>query len=268
MEATIQPDQISVRPEPVVWIENLSVRYRIPKEKVSSIKEFAIRWMQQRITYEEFWALKDASLQIYPGELFGIVGRNGAGKSTLLKVVAGLLHPAKGRVIVRGRVAPLLDLGAGFHPELTGSENVYLFGTLLGLSRDEIDGLFKSIVDFAELWDFVDTPVKRYSSGMYIRLGFSVAVHSDPGILLVDEVLAVGDADFQEKCRVKMQEFQSRSVTIVIVTHALGDVEEFCHRAIWLDGGRIIAEGDPREVVQRYREGFIHATEAAHPLGP
>jgi ABC-type polysaccharide/polyol phosphate transport system ATPase subunit len=252
--------------EPAIEFTQVSKRFQLQEGR--TLREFVPALLSGRAFSPPFYALQDVSFRVDRGETLGIIGRNGSGKSTILKLIAGVTAPSQGEITVYGRVSPLIELGAGFHPDLTGRENVFLNASILGISRKEAFARFDEIISFAELWDFVDTPVKRYSSGMYIRLGFSVAVHSDPGILLVDEVLAVGDADFQEKCRVKMQEFQSRSVTIVIVTHALGDVEEFCHRAIWLDGGRIIAEGDPREVVQRYREGFIHATEAAHPLGP
>lgn len=251
-ETSVQSDRLSVRPEPLVWIENLSVRYRIPMEKVSSIKEFGIRWVQQRIKYEELWALKDASLQVFPGELFGIVGRNGAGKSTLLKVVAGLLHPAKGRVIVRGRVAPLLDLGAGFHPELTGRENVYLFGTLLGLRREEIDELFEAIVEFAELWDFIDAPLRTYSTGMTARLGFAVATCRCAEVLLVDEVLAVGDTQFQEKCLARMDDFRQQGATILFVSHDLYRVRSICERAVWIQDGHVAAVGSAGDVIEAY----------------
>ncbi len=255
-KTSVQADRLSMPPEPVVWTDRLSVRYRIPKEKVSGLKEFAIRWAQGRLEYETFWALKDLNLQVYPGELFGIVGRNGAGKSTLLKVVAGLLHPEQGRVIVRGRVAPLLDLSAGFHPELTGRENVFLYGTLLGLSRDQIDELFEAIVEFAELWDFIDAPLRTYSTGMTARLGFAVATCHFAEVLLVDEVLAVGDAQFQEKCLVRMDEFRQQGATILFVTHSLEQAKAICDRVTWLDQGRVRSMGEAVEVIDHYIASF------------
>jgi ABC-type polysaccharide/polyol phosphate transport system ATPase subunit len=203
------------------------------------------------------------------GETFGIIGRNGSGKSTILKLIAGVTAPSEGKVLVHGHVSPLIELGAGFHPDLTGRENVFLNACILGMSAKAIRARFEDIISFAELWEFIDTPVKRYSSGMYIRLGFSVAVHSDPDILLVDEVLAVGDAGFQEKCLAKMREFQSRGVTTVLVSHSLDMVQEFCQRALLLDGGHIAATGAPAEMARQYSEQVIHTEVAdmAHPFG-
>ncbi len=241
--------------KPSIQIEGLSVRYRVPREKVSGIKELAIRWAQRRLEHIDFWALREVSLDVQRGEVFGIIGHNGAGKSTLLKVVAGLLHPTEGRVVVRGRVAPLLDLGAGFHPELTGRENVYLFGTLLGMSRREVDQRFESIVDFADLWDFVDAPLRTFSTGMTARLGFAVATCRLADILLVDEVLAVGDVHFQEKCLERMDAFRERGATILFVTHALENAKEICNRAVWLSEGRVMDIGPARHVVDQYIKG-------------
>ncbi|MFQ6019211.1 MAG: ABC transporter ATP-binding protein [Dehalococcoidia bacterium] len=201
-----------------------------------------------------FYALHDVSFSIVRGETVGIIGRNGSGKSTTLKLIAGVTAPSAGQVHVYGRVSPLIELGAGFHPDLTGRENVFLNACILGMAGKEVESRFDEIVSFAELWEFIDTPVKRYSSGMYMRLGFSVAVHSHPDILLVDEVLAVGDADFQEKCLAKMHEFQANGITIVVVGHALDTVQKFCQRVILLDGGRIVTDGDPDAVVACYKE--------------
>jgi len=241
--------------KPSIHIDDLSVKYRVPREKVSGIKEFAIRWAQRRLEHIDFWALREVSLDVQRGEVFGIIGHNGAGKSTLLKVVAGLLHPTEGRVVVRGRVAPLLDLGAGFHPELTGRENVYLFGTLLGMSRREVDQRFESIVDFADLWDFVDAPLRTFSTGMTARLGFAVATCRLADVLLVDEVLAVGDVHFQEKCLERMDAFRERGATILFVTHALENAKEICNRAVWLSEGRVMDIGPARHVVDQYIKG-------------
>ena len=252
--------------EPAIEFTQASKRFQIQEEK--TLREFVPALFRGRAFSPPFYALQDVSFRVARGETLGIIGRNGSGKSTILKLIAGVTAPTEGEITICGRVSPLIELGAGFHGDLTGRENVFLNASILGMSRKEALARFDDIISFAELWDFVDTPVKRYSSGMYIRLGFSVAVHSDPGILLIDEVLAVGDVPFQEKCLAKMREFQSRSVTIVMVTHGLEGMEDFCHRAILLDGGRIIADGDPREVVQHYRETFSHAPEAAHPLGP
>jgi ABC-type polysaccharide/polyol phosphate transport system ATPase subunit len=219
---------------------------------VASLKEFAIRWIQRRIEYADLWALRDVDLTIGRGEIFGVVGPNGAGKSTLLKAVAGVLHPTEGRVIVRGRVAPLLELGAGFHPELTGRENVYLYGTLLGNHRRELAARFNSIVDFAELDGFIDAPLRTYSTGMTVRLGFAVATSRFADVLLVDEVLAVGDAHFQAKCLARMQAFREQGATILFVSHDLGTIAALCERALWISGGKAAACGPAADVVNAY----------------
>lgn len=235
-----------------VVLEHIGVRYRLPRQRLSGLKEFAIRWLQRRIQYDEFWAIRDISLEIQKGETFGIIGLNGAGKSTLLKVIARVLRPSEGRVIVRGKVAPLLELGAGFHPELTGRENVYLNGSILGHSRTEMDELFEGIVDFAELWDFIDMPIRTYSSGMVARLGFSVATCVLPEVLIVDEILSVGDAPFQEKCLERMRHFQEQGTTILFVSHAMGGIKKMCGRAVWLRDGRLQAVGPSEQVAEAY----------------
>ncbi len=197
-------------------------------------------------------ALKDVSFAVHKGEAFGVIGRNGSGKSTLLKIVSGILKPTSGFVTVHGRVAALIELGAGFHPEITGRENVYINGIMLGLTRREIDQRFASIVDFAGIGEFLDQPVKTYSSGMYVRLGFAVAVHVDPEVLLIDEVLSVGDEEFSAKCVAKIQEMKYRGVTLIFVTHQLDQVRILCDRALWLDHGAPRAIGDPVRVVDAY----------------
>ena len=212
---------------------------------------------------ESFRALDDVSLTVAAGATCGVIGRNGSGKSTLLKLVAGITRPTGGQVRVAGRVSALIELGAGFHPEISGRENVFINGVMLGLSRREIDRRFDEIVEFAELEDFIDAPVKTYSSGMYMRLGFAVAVHVDPEILLVDEVLAVGDEGFSLKCLDKFAEFKRRGKTILLVTHALPMVERFCDEAVWLDGGRKRLTGDPKRVVQMYLAD-VEQTEDRH----
>ena len=212
---------------------------------------------------ESFRALDDVSLTVARGAACGVIGRNGSGKSTLLKLVAGITRPTGGEVRVDGRVSALIELGAGFHPEISGRENVFINGVMLGLSRREIDRRFDEIVDFAELEDFIDAPVKTYSSGMYMRLGFAVAVHVDPDVLLVDEVLAVGDEGFSLKCLDKFAEFKRRGKTILLVTHALSMVERFCDEAVWLDAGRKRLVGDPRRVVQMYLAD-VEGAEDAH----
>ena len=201
---------------------------------------------------ETFPALRDVSFSVGAGRTYGIIGRNGSGKSTALKVVAGITKPTSGTVKVHGRISALIELGAGFHPEISGRENVYINGIMLGLSKREISHRFDEIVEFAELQDFIDAPVKTYSSGMYMRLGFAVAIHVDPDVLLVDEVLAVGDEGFTHKCLDKFGDFRRRGKTVLLVTHSLGLVERFCDEVLWLDGGQAKANGDPRRVVGLY----------------
>jgi len=220
---------------------------------------------------ETFPALRGVSFQVPPGQTIGVIGRNGSGKSTALKLVAGITKPTSGTVKVQGRISALIELGAGFHPEISGRENVYINGIMLGLSRREIQRRFDEIVEFAELKEFIDEPVKNYSSGMYMRLGFAVAIHVDPDVLLVDEVLAVGDEGFTHKCLDKFGEFKRRNKTILLVTHSLGLVERFCDEALWLDHGEKRAQGDPTRVigaymtdVERQEEQFLATTDARH----
>jgi lipopolysaccharide transport system ATP-binding protein len=203
-------------------------------------------------TREEFWALKDVSFEIKQGEVVGIIGRNGAGKSTLLKILSRITDPTTGRIEIDGRVASLLEVGTGFHPELTGRENIYLNGAILGMSREEIKKKFDEIVAFAEVEKFLDTPVKHYSSGMYVRLAFAVAAHLEPEILIVDEVLAVGDATFQKKCLGKMQDVGKGGRTVLFVSHNMGAVTTLCRTAIWLNGGRVVQAGSTRQIVDEY----------------
>jgi ABC-2 type transport system ATP-binding protein/lipopolysaccharide transport system ATP-binding protein len=239
--------------QPVVWLERVGVRYRAPEERLSTFKEYAIRRLLRPPRYSDFYALQDVSMQVHRGEVFGIIGRNGAGKSTLLKVVSRVLAPSQGRVRVRGRVAPLLELGAGFHPELTGRENVFLNGTLLGHAHREIEARMDDILQFAELGRFVDAALRTYSSGMVARLGFSVATAWQPEILILDEVLAVGDEAFRAKCAMRMENFRLGGTTILLVTHDMGTVLSMCQRALWLERGRVVSTGPAASVVEVYR---------------
>jgi ABC-2 type transport system ATP-binding protein len=235
-------------------MEHVGVCYRVPSEKIISIKEFTIRWIQRKIQYRDFWALQNINLSIAPGEALGVIGHNGAGKSTLAKLIARILRPTKGRVVVRGQVAPLLEFGAGFHPELTGRENVYLNGALLGFTHKEMDEKFERIVDFAELGEFIDAPMRTYSSGMWARLGFAVATDVKPDILIVDEVLSVGDEAFQRKSAARMQTFRDHGATLLIVSHNMATIQETCHRAAWLHHGQLMQVGEPDEVIHAYRQ--------------
>lgn len=241
-------------PVEAVHLEAVSVRYRVPSERVGTFKEYFIRRLKGQVQMRTFWALQDVVLNVYPGEVVGLVGVNGAGKSTLLKVVARVLRPTRGRVVVRGRVAPLLELGAGFHPELTGEENVYLNGALLGYGRHEMQEKYDQIVAFSELGEFINAPIRTYSSGMYARLGFSVATASEPEVLIVDEVLSVGDEAFQKKCEARIKTFCDHGTAILLVSHDMTMIEEMCQRAAWLDHGTIKAIGEPAQVIRAYRE--------------
>lgn len=238
----------------VIEVHGLSKRFVIRKEK--SLKERIVNFGRSNLHKEDFWALRDVDLDIESGTTVGLVGPNGSGKSTLLKAIGGILQPTEGTVRTRGRMAALLELGAGFHPDLTGRENVYLNASILGLSTAQTDKYFDAIVDFSGIERFIDTQVKFYSSGMYVRLAFAVAVHVDPDILLVDEVLAVGDEPFQRKCMDRIREFQHDGRTIVLVTHSLDQVAEVCDRAVVLESGRVIADGETRDALRALRQEF------------
>jgi ABC-type polysaccharide/polyol phosphate transport system ATPase subunit len=233
-----------------VEANGVSKRFRLYHERNQSLKAAFMRG--RRAKFDEFWALQDVDLQIPAGKTFGLIGHNGSGKSTLLKCLAGILVPDRGTIGVHGKVSALLELGAGFHPELSGRDNVYLNGSILGMSRKQIDRQFDEIVDFAGLETFIDSPVKNYSSGMYVRLGFSVAINVDPEILMVDEVLAVGDESFQRKCMEKFADFRAEGRTVVIVSHALGTMRTMCDEVAWLDHGRLLDVGPPEELVDQY----------------
>ena len=240
-------------PEPIIQLENVSVSYRLPTERIGTFKEYAIRKLQRKIRLEKFWALTDVSLQVNRGEVFGLIGNNGAGKSTMLKVISKVLKPTKGRVVVYGRIAPLLELGAGFHPELSGRENVFLNGALLGYSRSEMESVFDEIVEFSELEQFIDSPIRTYSSGMFARLGFAVATAHVPEVLILDEILSVGDEAFQRKCNIRMKSFQQAGTTVLMVSHALDTLEGMCNRIAWIDHGKTQKIGEPQEVIAAYR---------------
>jgi lipopolysaccharide transport system ATP-binding protein len=247
----------------VIRMDNVSVRYRIPQERIGTFKEYMIRWVQGKIKHRDLLAVNGVSLHVRRGEVFGIIGQNGAGKSTLLKLVARVLKPTSGRVWVRGRVAPLLEIGAGFHPELTGRENIYLNGAMLGLTRQEMDARFEQIVNFAELWNFIDTPLRSYSSGMWARLGFAVATDVNPDILIVDEILSVGDTAFQRKSAERIDSFRELGVTILLVSHNMVQIENMCERAALLDQGRLVIMGSTKDVVDAYL-GRVPVSDNGH----
>ena len=236
--------------EPIVQVSGLSKRFRLYHERHQSLKQSLLNL--RRAKAEEFWALRDISFDVDRGETFGVIGHNGSGKSTLLKCLTKILEPDEGSVSIGGSISALLELGAGFHPELSGRENVYLNAAILGVSRRQIEERFDDIVEFSGLTQFIDTPVKNYSSGMFVRLGFAVAVNVDPDVLIIDEVLAVGDAEFQAKCGDKIADFRDRGKTIVLVTHSMPDVIRLCQRAAWIDRGRLRQLGSPFDITDAY----------------
>ncbi|CAN5702382.1 hypothetical protein BH24ACT4_BH24ACT4_08230 [soil metagenome] len=257
-------------PPPAITIDSVSKMFKLARDKPKSAKERVIR--AGRINWEEFHALRDVSFEVAQGETLAMLGHNGSGKSTLLKCVAGTLRPTSGTITNRGRLAALLELGAGFHPDLTGRENVYLNGSILGFSKLQVDEIFDDVVDFAELDEFIDQQVKHFSSGMYARLGFAVAINVEPDILLVDEVLSVGDEAFQRKCIDRIRRMQRDGRTILVVSHATDTVRQICDRAVVLDHGRKIADGAPGEAIRAFREALaargvevpLDAEEADH----
>jgi ABC-2 type transport system ATP-binding protein len=243
-----------------IVVDDVSKRFRMYRERNQSLKAALMRG--RRASYDEFWALKNVSLEIPLGSTYGLIGENGSGKSTLLKCIAGILRPDNGSIRTVGSVAALLELGSGFHQELSGRENVYLNASILGMGRKQIDSKFDEIVEFAGIGEFIDQPVKNYSSGMYVRLGFSVAINIDPDVLLVDEVLAVGDAVFQEKCMEKFAEFRRAGKTVVIVSHAMGSLRSLCDHAAWLRHGELVADGPANSIVENYiDEGHVDRVE-------
>jgi lipopolysaccharide transport system ATP-binding protein len=234
----------------VIVVDGVSKRFRLYRDRATSIKEAVTRRFRSR--FDEFWALREVTLDVRRGETLGLIGHNGSGKSTLLRLMAGIHPPTTGTITTEGRISALLELGAGFHPDLTGRENIYLNGSILGLNRREVDGVFDQIVAFAGLEEFIDTPVKVYSSGMYVRLGFAVAVHVQPDILFVDEVIAVGDEEFQRRCFDHLDRLRRHGTTIVLVSHSVSVLQKMCDRLVWLDHGRILEVGEPYEVAGNY----------------
>lgn len=240
--------------EPAVVVDHVSKKFRLYKERNQTLKSAIMRG--RKSVAEDFWAVRDVSFEVPKGTTFGLIGRNGSGKSTLLKTLAKILYPDEGTITMNGKAASLLEVGSGFHPELSGRENVYLNGSILGLSRKEVDARFDEIVDFSGVRKFIDQPVKNYSSGMYVRLGFSVAIHVNPDILVVDEVLAVGDGAFRAKSKSKFLEFTGSGRTVILVSHSLSQVREMCDQVAWLDAGTLRAVGDAETVTRQYEESL------------
>src|SRR5271166_3666232 len=253
MTLCFMSDQGNVDKSVVVRVENVTQRFRVIHERPDSLRELFSKFLRHRVSYHVLDAVKDVSLDVPRGQMLGLIGRNGSGKSTLLKIIAGVYKPTAGRVHINGTIAPLIELGAGFHHELTGRENILLNGLLMGYSKKQMREREQSIIDFAEIGEFIDAPIKQYSSGMHTRLAFAVATEVNPQILILDEVLAVGDAAFQEKCFARIQDFRQAGKTIIFVSHAMPSVVRFCDRAILLEKGSIVADGDPTEVAEIYK---------------
>jgi len=247
-----------------IRLENVTQRFRVIQERPDTVRELFSKLFRHEASYHDFEAVKNVSFEVPSGQMLGIIGRNGSGKSTLLKIIAGVYRPTKGKVTINGTLAPLIELGAGFHHELTGRENILLNGLLMGYSKREMLERQQSIIEFADIGDFIDAPVKQYSSGMYMRLAFAVATEVDPHILLVDEILAVGDAGFKEKCFERIRKFRASGKTILFVTHAMTDVQEHCERVLLLDQGSIILDSRPEEAIAMYNAMMGLEVVAAH----
>ena len=244
-------------PEYAIEVNDVSMIFNIANEQLNNLKEYFIKIMRHELFFKEFRALNHVSFKVKRGEVVGLVGTNGSGKSTMLKCIAGVLEPSEGSIVVNGNIAPLIELGAGFDPELTARENIYLNGSLLGYTRDFIDEHLQDIVDFAELEDFMDMPLKNYSSGMVARIAFAIATVTEPDVLIVDETLSVGDVFFQQKCEERIQRFiESGDVTVLFVSHSMEQVERICQRAIWIEKGQQRMDGPVEEVVRAYEAQF------------
>ena len=245
----------------VIRLEKIGLSYQVPRERIHSLKEYAIRRIQRRVTFDVLEALKDVDVSVERGERIGVIGRNGAGKSSLFRVISRVLPPSDGRVYVAGRIAPILELGLGFHGELTARENVMLQGALLGFSRADMRNRLERIVEWAEVQDFIDAPTRTFSTGMAARLAFAVATDVDPDILLVDEALSVGDEKFQRKCHDRMEGFHARGKTMMLVSHSLTQIRDNCDRAIWLHHGRVVRDGSCAEVTEAYHQWSMGETD-------
>lgn len=240
--------------KPAIVVENMSMMFNLNKEKIDNLKEYFIKLITRKLHFTEFWALQDISFTVEKGERVGVLGFNGAGKSTLLKVIAGVLKPTKGSVKVNGVIAPMLELGAGFDMNYSGKENIYLYGATMGYSRKFIEEKYDEIVEFSELGDFIDVPVKNYSSGMRARLGFAIATAVEPEILILDEVLSVGDAKFRQKSEAKVRSMFDKGTTVLFVSHSTQQVLNICNKAIILEKGKLIAQGDAKEICDKYNQ--------------
>lgn len=237
----------------MIEVNNVSMRFNMAKEKHESLKEYFLAAVQGRLQFEEFYALRDVSFNVEKGDFYGLIGLNGSGKSTLLKIISGVFKPSSGSTVVHGTIAPLIELGAGFDMDLTARENIYLNGTVLGMTPKYIDSKFDEIVEFSELQDFLDVPLKNYSSGMVSRIAFAIATVTKPDVLIADEILSVGDFLFQEKCEKRMRELMSGGTTVILVSHSIEQIERMCNKVTWLEKGRVRMTGDMRTVCDAYK---------------
>ena len=237
----------------IIEVENVGIKFLVANDKVNSLKEFTTSMLKKQIKFREFWPIKDISFQIEKGDVLGIVGRNGAGKSTLLKIISGIVKPTKGNVKIAGTVVPMLELGSGFDFDLSGKENIYLNGAILGYTKEFLDSKYDEIVEYAELEEFINQPIRNYSSGMLMRLAFSIATVVEPDILIVDEILAVGDAKFQEKSKARMMELMSGGTTVLFVSHSLGEIQKMCNKVLWLEDGYVKMFATSDEVCNAYQ---------------
>lgn len=242
---------------PIVSVKNISLKFKMEQNRANSLKEFCVRWLKRDLKSEDFWALTDVSFDVEKGDVIGIIGHNGAGKSTLLKVISGIMKPTKGTIEAHGNIVPMLELGSGFDMELSGRENIYLNGAILGYSEEFLNEKYDEIVAFSELGNFIEAPLRTYSSGMLARLAFSVACIVEPEILIVDEILSVGDADFQEKSRARMMDLMTDGTTVFFVSHSLKQIRQMCNKVVWLEHGKIQAIGKTGEICDKY-EGAKH----------
>lgn len=236
----------------MIKVNNMSMRFRINSDRIQSLKEFVTTFLSRKLSYNDFWALQDVSFSIKKGEILGIIGRNGSGKSTLFKIIAGIMKPTSGSVMVNGNIVPMLELGSGFDPDLTGRENIFLNGAILGYTKNFLESKYDEILAFSELGQFINSPIRNYSSGMMMRLAFSIATVVQPEILIVDEILAVGDEAFQQKSRARMMELMSGGTTVLFVSHTISLIREMCDRVMWLEKGSIRMLGDTQEVCDAY----------------
>jgi ABC-2 type transport system ATP-binding protein len=239
-----------------IKVKNVSMEFNLSQEKITSLKEYVIKLLKRQLLYQEFWALKDVSFEVEKGDRVGILGLNGAGKSTILKIISGVMKPTQGEIQVSGKLVPLLELGAGFDMDYTGRENIFLNGAILGYSKEFLEDKYQEIVDFSEIEEFIDVPVKNYSSGMQARLGFSIATMVEPEILILDEVLSVGDEGFRRKSEQRIMSLFDKGITVLFVSHSIDQVRSLCNKAIWLEKGKIVMHGDVEEVCAKYEATF------------